>query len=70
MWSGAAVWITEDFTLWGRLKIMGVESKNSFLNVADKLHMLVFFYSYENPVYDFPLMDEETGSERDSNLPA
>lgn len=49
---------------------MGVESKNSFLNVADKLHMLVFFYSYENPVYDFPLMDEETGSERDSNLPA
>ena len=36
--------------------------------MADKLHILSVFDSYENPVYYFPLMDEESGSERDSNL--
>lgn len=49
---------------------MGMEYKNRFLNAADKLHMLSGFDTYRNPVYYFPLIDEEPGSVRNSHLPA
>lgn len=45
MWSGATVWITKDFTLWGRLKIMEIESKGGFYFIFYGL-MYTYIYLY------------------------
>lgn len=52
MWSGATVWITKDFTLWGRLKIMGIESKGDFYFIFYGL-MYICIYIFVYPLHSF-----------------